>query len=90
MLAGDSADAQIDAQVAAATTDRDYARQAGLLAAGKPVTRGRAQVRCLRPDRLFYRHFGVDSVLVEQVDRFDAEARQGSVGRLPDQLGAAR
>ena len=42
------------------------------------------------PDRacdLFYRRVGIDSVLVEQVDRVDSEARQGGVGGLPDELG---
>ena len=49
----------------------------------------RDQVRDRAGD-LFYRHVGIDSVLVEQVDRLDAEAREGGVGRLPDQLGPAR
>jgi hypothetical protein len=43
-----------------------------------------------RAGDLFYRHVGIDSVLVEHVDRLDAEAPERSVGRLPDQLGAAR
>lgn len=42
-----------------------------------------------RAGDFFYRHVGIDSVLVEQVDRLDAEAPEGGVGRLPDQLGAA-
>ena len=43
-----------------------------------------------RAGDLFYRHVGIDSVLVEQVDRLDAEASEGGVGGLPDQLGPAR
>ena len=43
-----------------------------------------------RAGDLFYRYVRIDSVLVEQVDRLDAEAPERSVGRLSDQLGAAR
>jgi hypothetical protein len=45
------------------------------------------------PDRagdLLYRRLGIDSVLVEQVDRVDSQARQGGVGGLPDELGPTR
>lgn len=44
------------------------------------------------PDRardLFYRYIWIDSVLVQQVDGLNAEASEGGVGGLPDQLGAA-
>ena len=42
-----------------------------------------------RASDLLYRHAGIDSVLVEQVDCLDAEATEGRVGGLPDQLRAA-
>jgi hypothetical protein len=44
------------------------------------------------PDRagdLLDRRVGIDSVLVQQVARFQAEAREGAVGGLPDQLRMA-
>ena len=42
-----------------------------------------------RAGDLFYRHVGIDSVLVEQIDRLDAQASEGGVGGLPDQVGPA-
>lgn len=45
------------------------------------------------PDRardVLYRRVRIDPVLVEQVDRVDAEARQGGIGGLPDELRPAR
>jgi hypothetical protein len=42
-----------------------------------------------RAGDLFYRHLGIDAVLVEQVNRLDAEASQGGISGLFDQLGRA-
>jgi hypothetical protein len=39
---------------------------------------------------LFDRHVGINPMLIQKVDRIDAESTQGSFGRRPDQLRTTR
>jgi hypothetical protein len=42
-----------------------------------------------RADDIFHRHFGVDAMLIEKVDRFDLEPAKAALDGAPDLIGTA-